>query len=281
MIEVFIYLAFLAFCVFLIPGCLKKYAAAAGWTFLVIGFLTEVPEYLTLDNFLYPALAILSVPFLAITIANILRNNPLVFQMSRAAAVAMLIFMPFTFVPLLHDALIATVVNQAVWLLNVLNYHTDLQAWNILFRNGFATEIILACTGITAMAIMLGVAAGSAKITPRQGLLAVLIVVPVIYILNIMRIVVVFIAWSDQWFAFLPDPTGTSEFGPEYASFFWAHNVFMELLSVVVLVGIAFGLFRIIPDLAVFARDLTDLYLNEVRSFVKWLEFTCRARSVM
>jgi exosortase/archaeosortase len=72
--------------------------------------------------------------------------------------------------------------------------------------------------------------------------------------------VVVFIAWSDQWFTGLPDVTGTTEFGAGYASFFWSHNVFAEALSLV----IAFGLFRIIPQLAVFARELVNLYLSEI-----------------
>ncbi|PKG31389.1 MAG: archaeosortase A, partial [Methanoregula sp.] len=72
------------------------------------------------------------------------------------------------------------------------------------------------------------------------------------------------IAWSDQWFAYLPDPKGTTEFGAGYASFFWAHNVFAEVLSLVVLIVIAVGLFRIIPGLADFARDLVNLYRREV-----------------
>ncbi|MDD5188198.1 MAG: archaeosortase A, partial [Methanoregula sp.] len=114
-----------------------------------------------------------------------------------------------------------------------------------------------------AIAILLGVTAGSDKLTLKQSLLAFLIVVPTIFILNILRVVVVIIAWSEQWFAFLPDPTGTTEFGAGYASFFWAHNVFAEVLSLVVLIVIAFGLFRIIPQLATFARTLVNLYIKE------------------
>ncbi|MDD5024772.1 MAG: archaeosortase A, partial [Methanoregula sp.] len=216
-----------------------------------------------------PALAVASVPFLAITIQNLLREEPIVLQLSNAAAVATLIYVPFTFIPVLRDALISTVVNQVVWLLHVLNHHSQIDGWNIIIRNGFATEIILACTGITAIAILLGVTAGSERLTVKQGLLAFLIVVPTIYLLNILRVVVVIIAWSDQWFSFLPDPTGTTEFGAGYASFFWAHNVFAEVLSLVVLIIIAFGLFRIIPQLATFARDLANLYMKEVSELRK------------
>lgn len=271
MSDVIILAAFLAFVVFLVAGKRRKYAAIAGWTLIVINLLIEVPEYLTLDNILYPALAVASIPFLAITIQNLLREEPIVLQLSNAAAVATLIYVPFTFIPVLRDVLIGTVVNQVVWLLHVLGHHAQIEGWNIIIRNGFATEIILACTGITAIAILLGVTAGSENLTIKQGLLAFIIIVPTIYILNILRVVVVIIAWSDQWFSFLPDPTGTTEFGAGYASFFWAHNVFAEVLSLVVLIVIAFGLFRIIPQLAAFARDLTNLYLKEIAGLRKWI----------
>jgi archaeosortase A (PGF-CTERM-specific) len=267
MSDIPILAAFLAFLVFLVAGRRKKYVAIAGWTILVLSLLTEVPEYLSLDNLLYPLIAVLSVPFLAITIHNLLRDEPITLQLSNAAAIATLIYVPFTFIPVLRDLLIGTVVNETVWLLHVLGHHAQLEGWNIIIRNGFATEIILACTGITAIAIMLGVTAGSEKLSLRHGILALLIVVPTIYVLNILRVVVVFIAWSDQWFSFLPDPSGgTSGFGTGYASFFWAHNVFAEMLSLFVLVAIAYALFRVVPGLAEFARDLIGLYLHEVRT---------------
>ena len=268
MTEILILLAFIAFIVFLIARRGKKYAAIAGWTLIVVNLLLEVPGYLTLDNLLYPAIAIISVPFLAITIRELLADSPLVMQLSNAAAVGTLIYVPFAFIPLFRDALISTVVQQVVWLLHVFARDAQLEGWNIIMRNGFSTEIILACTGITAMAILLGVAAGSRDLSVKQGVYAFLLVVPTIYILNLLRVAGVIIAWSDQWFAFIPDPTGTTEFGAGYASFFWAHNVFAEVLSLVVLIVIAFGLFRIIPGLADFARDLVNLYGDEARALI-------------
>jgi hypothetical protein len=38
-----------------------------------------------------------------------------------------------------------------------------------------------------------------------------------------------------------------------------------ELLALVLLIAIAYGLFRIIPDLAEFAISLFDLYRDEIR----------------
>ena len=117
-------------------------------------------------------------------------------------------------------------------------------------------------TGIQAIAIMLGVAF-AIPTTLRQKILSFLLVVPTIYILNLIRNTAVIIAYTEQWFPFLPDIAGNGEFG--YESFFWAHNVIAELLALVLLVAIAYGLFRIIPGLADLAAGLYDLYSGEVR----------------
>ena len=84
----------------------------------------------------------------------------------------------------------------------------------MLQRNGFRIEIILACTGIQAMAIMLGVASAVPS-TTRQKVLSFLLVVPTIYVLNIIRNVAVIIAYTDQWFPYFPAIAGNGEYGYE------------------------------------------------------------------
>jgi archaeosortase A (PGF-CTERM-specific) len=165
----------------------------------------------------------------------------------------------------LRDALIQVVVNQVFWIIRALGHHPQMPAWNIIMENGFANQIILGCTGITAISIMLGVAAGVPRSSWRQGTCAVLILVPLLYMLNLMRVAVVFIAVSDTWFPFLPDLSGNS--GPGASDFFWAHNVFAEALAIVALLAITIWLFRTIPGLAVFARRLADLYAGSVKAF--------------
>jgi Predicted membrane protein len=158
-------------------------------------------------------------------------------------------------------------VDQTVWLVNALGYHAELVDWNMLSRNAFLVEIILACTGIQAIAIMLGIAA-AVPTTLRQKGLVFLLVVPTIYILNLVRNTAVIIAYTEQWFPWFPEIAGNGEYG--YESFFWAHNVFAELLALLLLVVIAYALFRIIPKLADFAGDLIRLYIDEItRVFCK------------
>ena len=82
-------------------------------------------------------------------------------------------------------------------------------------------------------------------------------------LLNLLRVVVVFIAVSDTWFAGFPNPTGTGD-----ANFFWAHNVIAEGLALLFLLGLAWGLIRIIPHLGVFIRNLAGMYRDRLAVLV-------------
>jgi archaeosortase A len=261
MIEYLILISCVFFLIFLIPFRYRQYAAIVGWTGMVLYLFAEIPYYLSINNFLYPVLAILSVPFLIITARFLIRSELRAMQLSSAAAVAFLIYAPFEFIPALGNWLISVVVGQVFFILNALHYDTLLVAWDMFQRYGFRIEIILACTGIQGIAIMLGVACAVPS-TWKQKVLSFLIVVPTIYLLNIARNVAVIIAYTDQWFPYLTGIAGNGEFG--YESFFWAHNVIAEGLALILLIGIAYGLFRINPGLAEFARDLIDEYYHAI-----------------
>jgi archaeosortase A (PGF-CTERM-specific) len=262
MIEYLVLISCIGFLAFLIPGRHRKYAAIIGWVFIILSLFAELPYYFSLNNFLYPVMAMLSVPFLFITAKYLLVENDQVMHLSRAAAVAFLIYAPFEYIPALGDWLIGVVVGQVGWILDALQYQVTLADWNILSRNTFRVEIILACTGIQSIAIMLGVAA-AVPTTVRQKIFAFLLVAPTIYTLNLLRNVFVIIAYTEQWFPYYPQIASNGEFG--YESFFWAHNVIAELLALVCLVVIAYGLFTITPNLGKFADALYQLYAGEIR----------------
>jgi archaeosortase A (PGF-CTERM-specific) len=262
MIEYLILISSLGFLAFLVPGRHRKYAAVTGWLFIVLTLFTSLPDYFAESNFLYPMMAALSVPFLVITVKYLLSEDERVFNLSRAAAVAFLIYAPFQYIPGLGDGLISLVVGQIVWILNLLNYPPVLDSWNVIMRNTYRVEIILACTGIQSIAIMLGVAA-AVPTTYRQKIYAFIIVAPTIYFLNLLRNVFVILAYTGQWFPYYPEIASNGEAG--YESFFWAHNVIAELSALVVLVIIAYGLFTLIPRLGDFADEMFQLYVGEVR----------------
>ncbi len=262
MIEYLVLISCIGFLAFLIPGPHRKYAAIIGWVFIVLSLFAELPFYFSENNFMYPVIAALSVPFLVITAQYLMADDERVMHLSRAAAVAFIIYAPFEYIPVLGDWLIGAVVGQIVWLLNLLHFSVNLADWNIISRNGFRVEIILACTGIQSIAILLGVSA-AVPTTFRQKILAFLIVAPTIYFLNLLRNVFVIMAYTQQWFPYYPDIASNGELG--YESFFWAHNVIAEFLALICLIVIAYGLFTIIPNLGKFAEDLYQIYYGEVR----------------
>ena len=262
MIEYLVLLSCLGFLLFLVPGRHRKYAAIVGWTFIVLSLFANLEEYFAENNFMYPLMAVLSLPFLFITAKYLLSEDERALNLSRAAAVAFIIYAPFGYRPAAGDWLIGMVVGQIVWVLDLLHFSVSLADWNIITRNNFRVEIILGCTGIQSIAIMLGVAA-AVPTTTKQKVLAFLIVAPTIYFLNLLRNAFVIMAYTEQWFPYWPEIAGNGETG--YESFFWAHNVIAELTALVILVMIAYGLFTIIPELGNFADDLYQMYAGEVR----------------
>lgn len=280
MIEYLVLISCIGFLAFLIPGHHRKYAALAGWIFIVLALFVQLPVYFSENNFLYPLMAVLAVPFLYITGKYLLAEDARVMNLSRAAAVAFLIYAPFEYIPALSEWLILLVVGQVAWLLNAFGYVISIVCvdpvttqvinaascngliLNAITRNGFSVEIILACTGIQSIAIMLGVAA-AVPTTTRQKVLAFLLVAPTIYILNLFRNVFVIMAYTSQWFPYWPEIASNGEIG--YESFFWAHNVIAEVLALVILILIAYGLFTIIPKLGSYADELFQLYFGEIK----------------
>jgi archaeosortase A len=285
MIEYLVLLSCAGFLAFLIPGRHRKYAAITGWTFIVLTLFAMLPEFFQEYNFLYPLIAAMSVPFLVITAKYLLAEDDRAIHLTRAAAVSFLIYAPFGFteVPLfawLGNQLISIVVSQILWILGAFSFSVSLTCMNSatqiamdpsacagLFRdtithNGYSVQIILGCTGIQSIAIMLGVAA-AVPTDLRQKIIAFLIIVPTIYVLNILRNVFVIMAYTQQWFPYYPDIASNGELG--YESFFWAHNVIAELLALVCLVIIAYGLFTLIPRLGEFADELYQMYTGEIK----------------
>lgn len=262
MSDLLVIAVFVSFLVFFGSGRYQNYAAIAGWACIVLNLWSELPAFFQENNFLYPVLALLSLPFLMITAVRLVRNDPVVLQLSRTAAIATVIWVPFAFVPFLHDALISLIVTLSFVLITALGHHPQLYAWDIITENGFYNQIILGCTGILAIAMMLGVVFGEKNLTLRQAVAAFLLVVPLIFCLNLLRVAVVFIAVSDTWFTGFPDPTGTGD-----ANFFWAHNVIAEGLALLFLLVLVRALARIIPRLGIFARALAGVYAGRLFGF--------------
>jgi len=260
MADLLIIAALLSFLAFLAAPRLQQYAALAGWACIVLNLWTDVPAFLREDNILYPALAVLSLPFLAITAGGLLSMDRSVIRLSRTAAIATVIYIPFALVPFLRDALVSVVVTLVFRLVTALGHRPWLTAWDVIAENAFANQIVPACTGIMAIAIVLGAVLAEKGLTARQAVLSVILVVPGIFLANLLRVTAVFIAVSGRWFDGFPDPTGTGD-----ANFFWAHNVIAEGLALLFLFLLMAALVRIVPSLGVSARAVWDAYTGRLR----------------
>ena len=122
--------------------------------------------------------------------------------------------------------------------------------------------MILGCTGIQAIAILLGVVAIIPSTWKKKLGLFFLVTIP-IFAVNIFRNAYVVTAYTQQWYPWFQEWFP----GPEmvgYASFFWAHNVFCELLALAVLVVIAYLLFRLNPTMVAVLREIGVVYYDEL-----------------
>ncbi|MCQ1538141.1 archaeosortase A [Methanocalculus taiwanensis] len=269
MSEYLVLISCIGFLLFLVPNRFRWYAGIVGWASISLILLVGLPGYLEIGNFLYPIIGVLSVPFVYVTARRLIEEDTVTGSLTRAAAFSFLIYAPFGFFEPLKNWLIGVVVSQTVWVLEMFGYPVTLYEWNTIMGGsipgidmGFRVEIILGCTGITSIAIMLAVA-NMVPTTTKQKILSFLLIAPSIYILNIFRNAYVIMAYTGQWYPWFPDLVDNGNYG--YASFFWAHNVFCELLALAILIAIAYGLFRLIPDLGLLAEKLVSQYIGDFR----------------
>ncbi|MDE2518450.1 MAG: archaeosortase A [Methanocorpusculum sp.] len=269
LIETIVILSCIAFLLFLIPGKHQKYVASIGWVAMEAVLLLMFPYFFEEGNFVYPIIAIVALPCIYITVKRLFMDDYYVRRLTYAASIAYLIYAPFAFIPALGNWLISVVVDLVAIVLTAIGTPYTMSAWNIFMGEvlpgntfGFQVEVILGCTGIQAIAILLGVVAIIPSSWKRKLGLFFLVTIP-IFAVNIFRNAYVVTAYTQQWYPWF------QEWFPEpemygYASFFWAHNVFCELLAVAVLIGIAYLLFKLNPTMVTTLRDIGVVYYDEL-----------------
>lgn len=264
----------IAFVLTLIPGKYDKYTAVVGWIMLEFSFLLMLPSLLEEGNFFYPMLAIAGIPLVYITVKRLLVRDPRILRLTYAAAIAGIIYAPFAMFTALGNWLISVVVFCIRWVFDLIGFQYTMAAWD-MFESvwvipgqtfGYMDQIILGCTGITAIAILLGVIALTKTSWKQKIGLTLLVTVP-IFIINIFRNVFVIMAYFGQWFpwfeAELAHPTI-----PGYASFFWSHNVICEGAAFLLILLIAYLLFRFSPGLISDIREILLVYRDDIRSML-------------
>ncbi len=225
-----------------------------GWALFGFYWALEFPYYLGIADFINAVLSIGALPaFLFLTYHEVLSYRwnedyrPLSFLASVTAGTGLPYFF-IKYVPFISKPLIDIVAYQSVWITNLFGRHLSLSGGSwvngeyMAHIEGVPVSIILACTGIQAILVAFSLiyfSRGDSAV--RRNLL--LIVIPVIYVANLFRNVLVFL---------LVDANGASYFE-------FAHNVIGKGMSTVVLLILALYTFGKIPQMYDDINGLFDL----------------------
>ncbi|MFB6311581.1 MAG: archaeosortase A [Salinirussus sp.] len=199
------------------------------------------------------------------------------FVLSRAVAVAGLIYQPAVAIPIIRRTLIEVVTDQTAWLLAVLGYTPEVVAGltvdglriaektypyesTFVFRGNhelpITYTIAMACTGIGSMAVFAALIGSVSAPWPRKAR-ALLVSLPIIYVLNIVRNVFIAVGFGEQRFHIAPELVMTV-FGlsdPVMVSYIVADRIIAQGLSVIALVGITWLVVRELPEVLGVVED--------------------------
>ncbi|MFZ3169639.1 MAG: archaeosortase A [Candidatus Methanoperedens sp.] len=229
----------------------------SGWVFLSIYWSGQLAGYIDLKDYVNIILVIVATAaslFIAhITFQakdNIDKSGYEVFiSLSRAASVGGLIYFMFAEVEFLNTWIISTVTGQGVWLVEKFGFPVAQTAWNELAVNGLAVEIILACTAIESIALFSGIISSATGATSSRKVQVFMISVPVIYILNIIRV------------SFTASAYGLSWFGTPDESFHISEHFITKAGSLLALILISYMVLKMLPEVA----DMIDGILKMMR----------------
>ena len=216
-----------------------------GWIFLSIYWFLQPPSYIELQDyfnaFLVIAAAIVSLFIAYITLQARSKKEgdyEVLFSLSRAASVSGLIYFLFADVELFNSGIISLVTNQTIWVAEKWGLPVTQVAWNQLAINGLAVEIILACTAIESIALFTGIISSATDAPFIQKFRAFMISVPVVYILNLLRVSFTASAYGFGWF-------GTPE-----ESFHISEHFITKAGSLLALLLISYAVLKTLPEIS-------------------------------
>jgi len=131
------------------------------------------------------------------------------------------------------DWLIQLVTQQSGWLFNiVVGGGVEAIERSIFYNGTFVVNIIFACTAVQAMVLFVGMILPLPRVPALRKLASILLTVIPIYILNLGRNALISLLVKND-----PD------------LFFIAHNVIGKIGALLVLIGLLYIMFKILPEL--------------------------------
>lgn len=252
-----------------------RYLLASAWVVFATFWAVLTPHFaFEMHSIVEGTGSLLAVPASLYMAYLVYAGRDGLFVLSRAVAVMGLLYLPFAAIHPLREFLVELVSLQLHLVLGTLGYHPEFTvAQENGFRSAFVftdasghtyyTYLVLACTGIGSMSVMSGlVAAVEAPLRRKLSVIAVLL--PTIWVLNLVRNVFIAVGFGKQWFQFFVEPiTGLVGYtDPRMVSFFIADRVLAQSLSVVVLIGLVWLVARALPELLVLVEEVLYVFTN-------------------
>jgi archaeosortase A (PGF-CTERM-specific) len=234
-----------------------RYAYAGAWALFAAFWGVVAPHFLfTKASAIEGVLAIIAVPTSLYTGYLIWNGREGLYTLSRAVLLMGVIYYPTQAIASVRKALIEVTADQTHWGIQLLGYDPayttgpEFGYQNMFVFSEFATYIVYACTGIGSIAIFAGlIAAVNAPV--RRKLKSFALAVGIIWVLNLFRNVFVAVAAGKGWFQqqAVLDFAALAGVEASHASFWFAHSVISQTLSVFALVGITWIVVQELPEM--------------------------------
>jgi len=251
--------------------------AVFAWLLFGLFWLSTVYHFTVVQKSAVEGLAtLLAVPACVSVAVSLARGRDSLFVLSRSVAVAGVLFLPVQAVGAIRRPLVESVTVEAVAVVRLLGLTPEVvsgltydgvriaakqypyRSTLVFFQDGAPLTLTVntACTGIGSIAIFGGlVAAVDAPLDRKLRALAVS--VPIIYVLNLARVVFIAVAFGSQRLHVFPDVVSTlfAVDSEVLVSYYVADRVIAQSASVVVLVGITWLVVARLPELLEVVED--------------------------
>lgn len=247
---------------------LSRYLAAAAWALFGLFWLNLIEFFAFVHlSAIEGVLSALAVPGCLFLAYSIYTDDGEYFLITRAITVMGLIYFPVVALPAATQLLIETVASHVHVILNFLGYYPEMVIDDNGYKSTFLfvtndhqylTRVVLACSGLGSISIMTGLIA-SVRASPREKLLAISVVVPVIWILNLGRVTFITLAHGHQWFRIGVDAFAFVGITDVHTiSYLVADRIIAQSLSLVALVVLTLLLIRLLPGVAAVLNEVIE-----------------------
>lgn len=248
--------------------------AAGTWVAFAGFWLVMAPHFLLVKlSIVEGALSLAGVPACLYAAHLLYSGRDSLLTLTRGVAFMGLIYLPFVTVPWMERGIVELATRHIEFALHAAGFSPEMLVDGRGFRGSvlfvtdvgsgphrFPTRVLLACTGIGTISIFGGIIA-ALDAPLRRKLKGLGLVVPLVWVLNVVRVSFISLAHGKQWLRMYESQVlllfSTND--PNMVSFLLADKVISQILSVVALVVITFGLVRVVPELVTVVEDV--LYL--------------------